>query len=79
LHNIEIFKYYNLFFSYFCNTHVVCSPWAQQAPEKSSLLMEPNGHYTSDKQTSLNSRDGDGEKAISGDTSCSVSAKKEGE
>jgi hypothetical protein len=79
LRNIEIFKYYNFFFSYFCNTHVVCSPWAQQAPEKTSLLVETNGHYCSDKQISLNNRDGDGEKAISGDISCSVSATKEGE
>jgi hypothetical protein len=79
LHNIEIFKYCNFFFSYFCNTHVVCSPWGPQAPEKtSSLLVDTNGHYSSDKQTSLISRD-DGEEAISGDISCSVSAKKEGE
>jgi len=80
LHNIEIFKYYNFFFSYFCNTHVVCSPWGPQAPEKtSSLLLDTNGHYSSDKQTSLNSRDDDGEEAVSGDISCSLSAKKEGE
>jgi hypothetical protein len=80
LNNIEIFKYCNLFFSYFCNTHVVCSPWGPQAPEKtSSLLVETNAHYSSDKQASLNSRDDDGEEAKSGDFSCSVSAKKEGE
>jgi len=41
--------------------------------------VDTNGHYSSDKQTSLNNRDDDGEEAISGDINCSVSAKKEGE
>jgi hypothetical protein len=80
LHNIAILKNCDFFFSYFCNTHIVCSPWGPQAPNKtSSLFMETNGNYSSHKQTSLNSRDDDGDGAISGDFSYSVSAKKEGE
>jgi hypothetical protein len=41
--------------------------------------VDTNGLYSSDKQTLLNSRDDDGEEAVSRDISCSVSVKKEGE
>jgi hypothetical protein len=41
--------------------------------------VETNGNYSSDKQTSLNSGDDNGDEAISGDFIYNVSAKKEGE
>jgi hypothetical protein len=40
--------------------------------------VETNGNYSSDKQTSLNGGDDDGEEAISADFSYSVCAKKDG-
>ncbi|XP_021931134.1 protein aurora borealis isoform X2 [Zootermopsis nevadensis] len=63
---------------YFCNHHIVCSPWGPQVPPKtSSLFVEINDNSSADKQTSLNRSEGDGEEDISGNFSCNVSTKKE--
>jgi hypothetical protein len=71
-----IFRYYFLF-SYFCNAHIVSSPWGPQLANKTSaLFVETSGSYTSRKETSLDNSD-HGQEGIFGDHSY-MSANKEG-
>lgn len=75
-HNIIVLRYYFLF-SYFCNAHIVSSPWGPQVPNNTStLFVETSDSYSSHKETSLDNTN-DGKEALFGDLSY-MSANKEG-